>query len=75
VHHHDRGNGARARSARIRSSHDYEATQLDSMRRGTLALEETAARPSFLARTRATLGRLRPRHRAEEAPEAPPVRI
>ena len=75
MHHHDGGNGARARAARIRSSHDYEATQLDTMRRGTLALEETVERPSFRARTRATLGRLRPHHGAEEAPEAPPVRI
>ena len=33
MYRHDGSNGARARSARIRSDHDDEATQLDSMAR------------------------------------------
>jgi hypothetical protein len=33
MYRHDGSNGARARSARIRSDHDYEATQLDSLAR------------------------------------------
>jgi hypothetical protein len=32
MHHHDGSDGARARSARIRADHDYEATHLDAMR-------------------------------------------
>jgi hypothetical protein len=42
MHRHDGSNSARARSARIRADHDYEATQLDSMRRRTSTLEERA---------------------------------
>jgi hypothetical protein len=57
-------NGARARSARIRSSHDYEATELDSMWRRARALEERAARPARMARVYAILVRVRVR-RAE----------
>ena len=58
MYNHDGRNGARARSARIRSSHDYEATQLDSMRRRTRALAEDAERPSKVARLRAIVVRL-----------------
>ena len=37
---HDGSNSARARSARIRTAHEYEATQLDTMRRNAVAREE-----------------------------------
>jgi hypothetical protein len=40
----DGRNGARARSARIRTSHDYEATQLEEMRSRSAALEPRPAR-------------------------------
>ena len=30
---HDPSNGSRARAARIRSAHDYEATELEALRR------------------------------------------
>jgi hypothetical protein len=36
----DGSNSARARSARIRTAHDYEATQLDTMRRNAAARPE-----------------------------------
>lgn len=74
MHHHDGGNGARARSARIRSSHDFEATHLDTMRRGTLAVEKTVERLTLVARVRATFGGLRPHRVMQETPEAPAVR-
>ena len=72
MHHHD--GGARARSARIRSTHDYEATQLESMRRRTRELRETVEHPSRVARMRAALGRLRRHRGAEEALDAPAAR-
>jgi hypothetical protein len=65
MHNHDGRNGARARSARIRSSHDYEATQLESMRRRTRALAEDE-RPSRVARLRAIVVRLS----AQRAPDS-----
>ena len=52
----DGRNGARARSARIRASHDYEATQLDSMRRGTQESAQPEAR--LLTRLTAAFGRV-----------------
>jgi hypothetical protein len=57
--HHDGSNGARARSARIRSSHDYEATRLDSMRRNAAARDVHAPRASLLMRMASVFGRSR----------------
>ena len=37
--HHDGSTSARARAARIRAAHDYEANELDAMRRRTSAAE------------------------------------
>lgn len=60
-------NGARARSARIRSAHDYEATTLDSMRRRTVAPQEQPTREHRgLVRAVLSLGRGRARHRELE---------
>ena len=42
---HDGSNSARARSARIRTAHDYEATQLDTMRRNAATLPEPSRVP------------------------------
>ena len=60
----DEGNGARARSARIRTSHDYEATQLEEMRRRSAPLELHAGRSSLLTRLSAAFGRM-PGRRAD----------
>lgn len=57
--HHDGSNGARARSARIRSSHDHEATKLDSMRRNAAARDAQPARASLLVRMASIFGRQR----------------
>lgn len=57
--HHDGSNGARARSARIRSSHDYEATKLDSMRRNAAVRDAQPPRASLLARLASVFGRSR----------------
>jgi hypothetical protein len=46
----DGRNSGRARSARIRASHDYEATQLDSMRRRTREEAEPEPRGRLVAR-------------------------
>jgi hypothetical protein len=46
---HDGSNSARARSARIRTAHEYEATQLDTMRRNGAARGEPS-RVSLAAR-------------------------
>jgi hypothetical protein len=57
---HDGSNSARARSARIRTSHEYESTQLDSMRRNTVALgAQQRGRPSLAARLVSAFGRAR----------------
>ena len=56
--HYDGSNSARARSARIRASHDYEATQLDTMRRNGAA-RELQQRPSFVTRLSLLVGRAR----------------
>jgi hypothetical protein len=58
MHNHDGSNGARARSARIRAGHDFEATQLDSMRRRTPASAARPERASLVARMSATLARV-----------------
>jgi hypothetical protein len=50
------GNGARARSARIRTSHDYEATQLEEMRRRSEARETLPGRASLLTRLTRVFG-------------------
>jgi hypothetical protein len=55
---HDGSNSARARSARIRASHDYEATELDTMRRQGAA-RELQRRPSFVMRLSSLVGRTR----------------
>jgi hypothetical protein len=52
------GNGARARSARIRADHDYEATRLESMRRRTSQCNGGAGHVSLFTRLQARLGRL-----------------
>jgi hypothetical protein len=66
----DGQSGARARSARIRSSHDYEATTLDSMRRRTQTQKQQPARPRWqLVRAVLTLGRARRRGLAESERE------
>jgi hypothetical protein len=49
----DGRNGARARAARIRTGHDYEATELEEMRRRTETLEQRP--PRALLRTRLSL--------------------
>jgi hypothetical protein len=54
---HDGSNSARARSAHIRSSHDYESNQLDSMRRRTAELGAQEPRVSFVARLVSSFGR------------------
>lgn len=53
---HDGSNSARARSARIRAAHDYEANRLESMRRNA-----TQPQPhvSLLARLTSALSRAR----------------
>lgn len=48
MYHDAGGGGARARSARIRASHDYEATQLESMRRRSAEL--ASERPASTSR-------------------------
>ena len=53
----DGRNSARARSARIRASHDHEGTQLEEMRRRTRELGEPE--PRLLARLAAAVGRVR----------------
>ena len=52
------GNGARARSARIRTSHDYEATQLEEMRRRSVPLEPRPRRHSLLTRLSGAFGHM-----------------
>jgi hypothetical protein len=54
----DGSDSARARSARIRVSHDDEATQLESMRLRTLRAAETGSAP-LPQRLVASLARLR----------------
>jgi hypothetical protein len=54
----DGSDSARARSARIRASHDYEATELESMRQRTLAGDRPEARVPRIAHLGATLRRL-----------------
>ena len=56
----DGRNGARARSARIRASHDYEATQLEEMRRRSESLEPRPARVPLLTRLSAVFARPHP---------------
>jgi hypothetical protein len=57
---HDGSNSARARSARIRTSHEYEATELDTMRRHGAA-RELQQRPSFVMRLSSLVARARGR--------------
>ena len=53
----DGRNSARARSARIRASHDYEGTQLEEMRLRTREIGEPE--PRLLARIAAVFGHVR----------------
>jgi len=62
----DGRNSARARSARIRSSHDDEGTHLEEMRLRTVALEGRARRVSLLTGLSSAFGR-RLRRRADVA--------
>ena len=55
----DGRNSTRARSARIRASHDYEATQLEEMRRRSAAREPRPGRASLLTRLSAAFARPR----------------
>ena len=52
-------NSTRARSARIRASHDYEATQLEEMRRRSAAPDVRPARAPLLTRLSAVFLRAR----------------
>jgi hypothetical protein len=58
MYRHDGSNSARARSARIRTEHDYEATQLESMRRRTSELGERAERVHWWRAAAASLARM-----------------
>jgi len=53
---HDGSNSARARSARIRAAHDYEANRLESMRRNGMQQQPHV---SLLARLASALARIR----------------
>jgi hypothetical protein len=55
--HHDGSGSARARSARIRTAHDHEATELDSMRRAGELARQQPPRASLMARVAAVFGR------------------
>jgi hypothetical protein len=57
--HRDGSDSARARSARIRSSHDDEATQLDAMRRRTQETPEPVDRIRLMTRLGRVVRRLR----------------
>jgi hypothetical protein len=56
----DGRNSARARSARIRASHEYEATHLEEMRRRATPIESRPDRASLLGRLRAVFARPHP---------------
>jgi hypothetical protein len=58
----DGSDSARARSARIRASHDYEATHLDSMRRNTLEQPEPKPHSLLVTRVVAAFTHLRGSH-------------
>jgi hypothetical protein len=64
------GNGARARSARIRTSHDYEATHLEEMRRRSVRVAPQPERGSILSRLSAPFRRVPPRNAEVGATEA-----
>ena len=55
----DGSDSARARSARIRASHDYEATQLESMRRNTVELAQPKPHGLFLTRVASAVAHVR----------------
>jgi hypothetical protein len=55
---HDGSNSARARSARIRTQHDDEATHIESMQRRTNALAERAEHVSWWRAGAASLARM-----------------
>jgi hypothetical protein len=67
---HYQDDGARARSARIRSSYDYEGTHPEEMRRRTAAMEPAVAplRTRRLNALIARIARLRVHEKIEEAP-------
>ena len=57
----DGRNSARARSARIRASHDYEATHLEEMRRRTREGAQPATRIALMARVASAFSVLHPK--------------
>lgn len=70
--HQDGSTSGRARAARIRASHEYEGTELESMRRRPGALPgRERPRSSLMARVTAALARTRPRA-SDTAQIAPP---
>ena len=58
MYHRDDSNSARARSARIRTEHDYEATHLESMRSRTSELGERDERVRWWRAGAASLARV-----------------
>ena len=68
--HQDGRNSARPRSARLRASHDYGATELESMRRRAGDIGEQAPRTSAAARVAAALRRLARSSTGQERPPA-----
>ena len=69
----DGSQGARARSARIRSAHDDEATRLDSMARRTASADANGERLRLAPRLRAAWSRLAARGADGSAHGALPV--
>jgi hypothetical protein len=57
----DGSNSARARSARIRAEHDYEANELEAMQRRSAAFEARPRRVSLLTRISDVFGGMRGR--------------
>ena len=55
----DGSDSARARSARIRASHDHEATQLESMRRNTVEQAQPKPHGPFRARVASAFAHVR----------------
>ena len=67
MYRHDGSDGARARSARIRSEHDYEATQLDSLARRSAARESESGRVRGWGSPAVAIIRLIARHATRSA--------
>lgn len=67
MYRHDGSDGARARSARIRSEHDYEATQLDSLARRSGARDGESGRVRGWGAPAVAIIRLIARHATRSA--------